>query len=273
MKTLIWKTFAVCTAMSLLGQSANGQLIIGHRGASHDAPENTLAAFQLAIEQGADGFEGDYWLGSNGSVLCLHDADTKRVCGSDLSVTRSSFAELRALDVGSWKDSKWRGETIPTLDECLAAVPKGKLFFVELKSGPEIVQPIANLIAKSSILPDQIVFISFDAEAIAAAKQTMPQIKALWLCGFAKGKKGEKPPTAEEVAATIKRIRADGLDAQAAPEYVNAQFIEKLSQLGVREFSVWTVDDPAVAKLYSDLGAWSITTNRPGWLRAQLKTR
>ena len=114
---------------------------------------------------------------------------------------------------------------------------------------------------------------SFHADAIATAKKEMPHIKALWLCGFEKGKKGELPPSAEKVAATIKRIHADGLDAQAVPDYVNAEFIAKLKKLGVNEFSVWTVDDPAVAKFYSDLGAWSITTNRPGWLREQLKAK
>ncbi len=273
MRIPYFQVLAVVTAMSLFNQFASGQLIVGHRGASHDAPENTIASYKLAIEQGADGFEGDYWLGSGGHVMCLHDDNTKRVGGKELSITKSPFDELRALDIGSWKDAKWQGEKIPTFDECLAAVPAGKLFFVELKSGPEVVSPIAKIIAKSSVAPDQIVFISFHADAIATAKKEMPHIKALWLCGFEKGKKGELPPSAEKVAATIKRIHADGLDAQAVPDYVNAEFIAKLKKLGVNEFSVWTVDDPAVAKFYSDLGAWSITTNRPGWLREQLKAK
>ena len=73
----------------------------------------------------------------------------------------------------------------------------------------------------------------------------------------------------EEVAATLKRIRADGFNAEAVPEYFDEAFLERLSELGCREFSVWTVDDPKVAKFYAKLGAWSITTNRPGWLREQ----
>lgn len=273
MRKVFFQKLAVVTAMSLLSQFASGQLIVGHRGASHDAPENTIASYKLAIEQGADAFEGDYWLGAGGHVMCLHDDNTKRVAGKEISITKSPFDELRALDIGSWKDPKWHNETIPTFDECLAVVPRGKKFFVELKSGPEVVKPIAKIIAKSTVASDQIVFISFHAEAIAAAKKEMPHIKALWLCGFEKGKKGELPPSAEKVAATIKRIHADGLDAQAVPDYVNAEFIEKLKKLGVNEFSVWTVDDPAMAKFYSDLGAWSITTNRPGWLREQLKAK
>jgi len=260
---------AALAVMCALASSASGQLIIGHRGASHDAPENTLAAYKLAIEQGADGFEGDYWLGAGGHILCLHDADTKRVGGKKLSVTKASFDELRALDVGSWKDPKWHGEKMPTFEECLAIVPPGKKFFVELKSGPEVVGAIAKVIAKSSISPEQIVFISFKADAIAECKQQLPHIKALWLCGFKQKKDGPKPPTAEKVAATIKQIHADGLSAEALPDYVDAAFIKRLNELGCHEFSVWTVDDPKVAKFYAKLGAWSITTNRPAWLRPQ----
>jgi glycerophosphoryl diester phosphodiesterase len=252
--------------------SASGQLIIGHRGASQDAPENSLASYKLALAQGADGFEGDYWLGKDGQVMCLHDADTKRVGGKKLEVTKAPFEELRALDIGSWKGAKWQGEKIPTIDECLEIVPQGKKFFVELKSGPEVVGAIAKALDKSSVSPDQIVFISFKADAIAECKKQMPHIKALWLCGF-KPKKNEEPPTPEKVTATLKRIHADGLNAEAAPDYFDAAFIKRLKELGCNEFSVWTVDDPKLAKHYADLGAWSITTNRPGWLREHLNSK
>ena len=267
----IIRNAAVLIAMSALGSTASGQLIIAHRGASHDAAENTMAAFKLAIEQGADGFEGDFWLGAGGQIMCLHDADTKRVGSRKLSVTKAPFDELRALDIGSWKDPKWHGERMPTLDEVLAAVPPGKKFFLELKSGPELVGPMAKVIAKSSLSPDQIVLICFNADAVAECKKQLPHLKALWLCSFKEKKDGKKPPTVEEVAATLKRIQADGLDAEAVPEYVDAAFIDRLKELGCREFSVWTVDDPKVAQFYAKLGAWSITTNRPGWLRQEMK--
>ena len=80
---------AVITLMCAFSTTAFAQLIIGHRGASHDAPENTIASYKLAIEQGADGFEGDYWLAADGHILDLHDADTKRVAGKKLSITKA----------------------------------------------------------------------------------------------------------------------------------------------------------------------------------------
>jgi glycerophosphoryl diester phosphodiesterase len=251
--------------------SAFGQLIIAHRGASYDAPENTLPAFKLAIEQGADGFEADFWLGAGGHIVCLHDKDTERVAGRKLLATQAPFDDLRNLDVGRWKGEKWRGEKLPTFQEVLAAVPPGKKFFIELKSGPEIVEPLAKLIESSSAEPDNLVIISFNADAVAESKKRLPNIKALWLCSFKKEKDKKDPPSVEEVAATIKRIKADGLDAQAVPEVVNAAFVKRLGELGCRELSVWTIDDPKVAKFYQDLGVWSITTNRPEWLRKKLK--
>lgn len=257
--------------MCALASTTSATLIIAHRGASHDAPENTIASNKLAFEQGADGVEGDYWLCADGHILDLHDKDTKRVAGKKLVITTAPFKQLRALDIGSWKDAKWHAERIPTLAEVLALVPTDKKIFLELKSGPELVGPMSKVIAASHVSPEQIVLISFHADAIAECKKQMPHIKALWLVGMEKKKDGTPAPSAEEVAATLKRIHADGLDAQGTPDYFNAEYIKRLKDLGCKEFSVWTLDDPKIAQLYADLGAWSITTNRPGYLREQLK--
>src|SRR3954468_11333348 len=189
---------AILSLMCALSSSASGQLIVGHRGASHDAPENTIASYKLAIEQGADAFEGDYWLNAGGRILDLHDKDTKRVAGKKFSITKAPFDKLRALDIGSWnkknKKANRPGERIPTLEEVLAIVPTGKKVFLELKSGPEIVKPMAKVIAASHVSPEQIVLISFHADAIAACKKQMPDLKALWLCGFNNKKRDAPPP-------------------------------------------------------------------------------
>src|SRR5687768_9226435 len=75
---------ALFVAMSIFASPAAAQVLIGHRGASHDAPENTIAAFKLALEQGADGFEADFYLSSDGRVITLHDKDTERTAGKKL---------------------------------------------------------------------------------------------------------------------------------------------------------------------------------------------
>ena len=93
------------------------------------------------------------------------------------------------------------------------------------------------------------------------------------MCGFKEPKdgKGKKLPTADEVIATLKRIGANALDAEAVPERVDKDFIQRLRDAGFKEFHVWTVNDPQVARFYRDLGVASITTDRPGWLREQLE--
>ncbi len=259
--------------MCAAGPTALGQLIIAHRGASHDAPENTMSAFKLAMKQGADGIESDFYRTSDGQIACIHDKDTERICGKKLMVVNTSLADLRALDVGSWKGTRWKGERMPTIEAVLESLPAGKKVFLELKSSVEIVGPMAKAIESSSLEPEQIVIISFHADAIAECKKQMPHIKALWLCGYEKQKDGHFTPEVEEVAATLKRIRADGFNSEAQPEHFDEAFIKRLRKLGCSEFSVWTVDDPKVADYYARLGAWSITTNRPGWLRKQLSSR
>ncbi|MCI0492531.1 MAG: glycerophosphodiester phosphodiesterase, partial [Planctomycetes bacterium] len=142
--------------------------------------------------------------------------------------------------------------------------------FIELKAGPEIVPPMVRLIESSGLDSDQIVIISFDADAIAACERERPHLKTHWLAGYEQQKDGRWKPTVDEVIAAWKQTGADGFGTQSRPEHVNEKFIARLRDAGCREFHVWTVDDPRVARFYQELGAWSITTNRPGWLREEL---
>src|SRR3954465_9330714 len=106
-------------------------LIYAHRGASADAPENTLAAFRLALEQGADGIELDAQRCASGEVVVVHDESLLRTTGHAALVTRTPWSTLRALDAGAWKAERFRGERVPLLAEVLAAFPL--LVNVELK--------------------------------------------------------------------------------------------------------------------------------------------
>src|SRR5438445_6957075 len=107
--------------------------IIAHRGASYDAPENTLASVKLAWEQKADAVEIDVHLSKDGSIVVIHDANTSKVAGVRKRVSDQTLAELKGLDVGRWKGPKWASERIATLDEVLATVPERKRLFIEIK--------------------------------------------------------------------------------------------------------------------------------------------
>src|SRR5512138_1617646 len=126
-------------------------LVLGHRGASADAPENTLAAFRLALAQGADGVELDVWRCATGEVVVAHDEDARRVAGVDLRIRDAPLAALRALDVGAWKGDRFGGERIPLLAEVLEALP-GAVVNVELKAAGRDVRlaaAVARVIAQA----------------------------------------------------------------------------------------------------------------------------
>lgn len=248
-------------------------MIVAHRGASYDAPENTMAAFKLAWEQGADGVEGDFYLTSDGQIVCTHDRDTKRVAGKKLVVEESTLEELQALDVGSWKHRKFADERMPTLADVLAATPEGKKVFIECKSGDKIVGPMIEACKKSKVPLDNLVVISFHKEVIEACHEQLPELKSHWLTDYKESKegKGDWRPSAESVVKTLRETGAWGLGSKAHGDHFNAEFIDTLREAGFKEFHVWTVDKVRVARHYRDLGAWSITTNRPGWLREQLE--
>jgi glycerophosphoryl diester phosphodiesterase len=244
--------------------------IIAHRGASHDAPENTLSAFELAWEQGADGIEGDFMLTGDGHVVCFHDADTQRLSGMHHIVKESTLAELRTVDVGRWKGTEWTGTTIPTLEQVLQIIPPGKKFVAELKDGPEVVELFARAVNQSSLDPADILVITLNDETAAECHCQLSHLKHHWLSGYERAANGAWQPTAADVIAKIKQFNADGFGSQSKPDHFDAAFIAELRAAGIDEFHVWTVDEPAIAKFYAQLGPWGITTNRPGVIRHAL---
>jgi glycerophosphoryl diester phosphodiesterase len=248
-------------------------LIVAHRGASADAPENTLAAFQLGWDQGADAIEGDFFLTADQQIVALHDPSTRRTGDVDWDVRTKTLAELRTLDVGVWRASRFAGEKIPTLAEVVATIPPGKRLFLEIKDSPRLVPVLKALFQRepglASLEPSQVVVIAFDAEVIAACKRELPEIAAFWLTGFkADASTGQVQPTVEEILATLQRTAADGLDCQAAA-HIDQAFVDKIRAAGY-QFHVWTVDDPRIAQRFQGLGVDSITTNLPAAIRQHL---
>jgi glycerophosphoryl diester phosphodiesterase len=267
---------AVCVALSFYASfaisPANAQNIVAHRGASYDAPENTVAAMELAFEQGADGVEADFYLTSDGHIICCHDKDTERTAGVKHVIVETPLEVLRKLDVGSWKNEKYRGEKMPTFAEIAETIPSDKKFIIELKVGPEIVAPLKEALAKTDLEDEQILIICFNEKTVAECKKVLPNLKCHWLTGYKQDEKsGEWKPSLGEVVATLERSNADGLGSQGEMKHVDAEFLEDLCDEGHCEFHVWTIDDPKVARYYQKLKPWGITTNRPGFIREQLK--
>jgi glycerophosphoryl diester phosphodiesterase len=253
----------------LTGTSHNFPLIIGHRGASREAPENTLESFRLAWEQGADGIEADFRLTADRRIVCMHDDTTGRTTGVDLKIADTPLKKLRNLDAGLWKGAAWSGALIPTLDEVLAAIPHGTWFFIEIKSGAEIIPHLERVLRASGLAPERVRLLSFSAALIAELKQRLPDWHACWLCDYRQTLLiNAWRPSRSRVLDMLHRSGADGL-ASANRAFLDRGLVETLKGLG-KEIHVWTVDRLPAAQQLCELGVDSIMTNRPGWLRRRL---
>lgn len=258
-------------AAGLLAQAfpSHGVEIVAHRGASADAPENTLASMKLAWTQGADAIELDLWLSKDGKLVVFHDGETKRFDGLSRKVTDLTWAELQQLDVGAWKGPAFKGERIPTLESILATVPAGKRAVLELKSGPEIVPELRRVLAQSGLASRQLAIISFNFASLQKSKAAFADVPHYFLLGYGKDAKTDQPPQLATALSRCREGHLDGLDLHFDWPITRA-FTDEVHQAGLK-LLVWTVDDPAAARRLAAAGVDGITTNRPQWLRTQLQ--
>jgi len=262
--------FSLVLGLLLLGTAGDGVRgfagesrveLIAHRGASFDAPENTVAAFKLAWKQHADGAECDLYLTSDRQIIACHDKSAKRTAGIDQLIAKSTFQELRALDVGKWKGPAFVGEKMPTLEELLETIPRGKKIYLEVKCGPEIVPQLIRRLHASGKPVEETPVICFQADVIAAVKQQKPELPAYYLAD-------PKKVAVSELIAKAHAIHADGVDLKSCPE-LTPEYAHQVLAAGLR-LDVWTVDDVTELDRLIQMGVNGVTTNRPGFLREYL---
>ena len=256
-------------------------MIIAHRGSSAQAPENTLPAFQLAWEQGADAIEGDYQLTKDGHIVCFHDKDTKRIAGQPLTVANATLEELRQLDVGSiqtqaseralrsWSADKFKGTRMPTIAEVFATVPAGKKIFIEIKCGPEIIDPLLRELASSGLTPEQVVVIGFDSALLKSLKERDPKWQTAWLCSFEKRANGKPQNAPAKILKTLKEMRALALMSGGGD--VDKGLLDQIRAAGIEHY-VWTINDPKLGPTYKAQGVDAIITDLPAEMRAALNS-
>jgi len=244
-------------------RAAGRPLVLGHRGASADAPENTLAAFRLALEQGADGFELDVWRCGGGEVAVFHDETATRVAGSSLRIPGAPLEAVRALDVGAWKGDRWRGERVPLLDQVLESFPQA-VVNVELKSDGGRDLGLAGAVA--SVLArrrdgGRVVVSSFDYRLLTAFRLAAPQVPVGLLFDA-------------EHAWRLRTALAIRLLAPAAvhPDrrLVTPARARRWSRRGLA-LNVWTVDAPEEIARLAALGAAAVISNVPGAAREAVR--
>ncbi len=249
-------------------------LNLAHRGAQEEAPQNTLAAFLLAAELGADGVELDVQLSADGQAVVIHDLTVEATTDGRGPVRQKTLAELKELDAGSWFAPEFAGERIPTLDEVFAHVGGPALRFnVELKadrpSDEALAAEVVRLIEIHGLLRRSVVS-SFEARLLREVQRCNRQVSTALLFGpeqlFAprRGALGlpRTPAWPEE------RVEAMHPHFTVA----NRQYLEWARPRGYR-VNVWTVDDPGDMWRMIRLGVDGIITNRPLLLRQVLAER
>ncbi len=236
-------------------------LFIAHRGASAQAPENTVDAVQLAWEQNADAVEVDVQLSADGRIVVFHDFDTLRLTGQSGLVKESTWEELQQLTV-TVSGSQAR---IPLLAQLLPTIPKNKKLIVEIKCGPEIIHPLSQLFTLFPQESKQVEFISFHKPSAEAVKQTFPNNKALVLFDApSSASSAYRYPGTAEALAYINTHQLDGADLEHG-SYIDSDLVDALLKEG-KTLYIWTVDDVQEAKRLTQLGVGGITSNRASWL-------
>ena len=154
-------------------------LVFAHRGASAHAPENTLAAFELALAHGANGVELDVKLSADGEVVVIHDATIDRTTGEKGHVSKLTLAALRELDAGSFFSEEFRGEKIPTLAEVFETIGRRTLINVELTNYATPRDGLANKVCdlvKRFGLEERILFSSFLSSNLKRTRGLLPDV-------------------------------------------------------------------------------------------------
>jgi glycerophosphoryl diester phosphodiesterase len=225
--------------------------VIGHRGASAHAPENTLAAFRRAVELGASGIETDLRVTREGKFVLLHDTRVNRTTDGRGRIDQISFDSVRKLDAGSWFDEEYAGERVPTLEEGLGLAAKLDVWiYLELKIALEGSLPfaLAETLRRSRRL-DRIVLLSFDPAALSLMRETEPRL----LTGLLVGRTG---PTIE----AAKRAGAQVL----APRYkrITRRLMRRAHAAGLYVVT-WTVNTRQDMRRMLALGVDGIMTDWP----------
>ncbi len=160
-------------------ESITRPIIFAHRGASAHAPENTIAAFELALTQQADAIELDVKLSSDGYVVVHHDPTLDRTTDGKGKLKDMTLAGLKKLDAGSFFSEKFMGEPIPTLDEVFEAVGKRTFINVELTNyktpHDQLVETVCMLIKKHK-MQKNVIFSSFLASNLSKARSYLPEV-------------------------------------------------------------------------------------------------
>ncbi len=241
-------------------------LITAHRGNSSVAPENTLPAFQSALDAKSDLVELDYYHSADGVPVVIHDEILGRTDNAEeilgrpkLLIGNLKLADIQKLDVGLWFSETFEGAKLPTLTESLDLIQAGSVTLIERKAGDA--KTLVKLLEEKKLL-DKVVVQAFDWEFVAECRRLAPQLALGTLSG--------KPASADQLRGAAKT----GADLIVwNHEKIGPTQIKQIHALGKKAW-VYTVDDEGRAAALIAAGIDGIITNKPAEmlkLRSQIR--
>ncbi|MDT5271089.1 MAG: glycerophosphoryl diester phosphodiesterase [Acidobacteriota bacterium] len=253
----------------------SGLLIIGHRGASAHAPENTHAAFELALDDGADGIEFDVRLARDGVPVVIHDATLDRTALTGGLVETLDSAVLTRCNVGEWfnlrhpelANEEFTSERIPTLVEVLAYYARYK-YYVEMKCEDisrraALAQAVSETI-RTLNLAHRVVVKSFELDSLLEVKRVAPQIRTAALFG----RSWPRPfVPASRIFAEAEACGADEISLHRS--LLREATVEEAHRRGFQVL-VWTINSPTSLRRALKLNLRAVFTDYPGRMCASL---
>ena len=240
--------------------------VVAHRGASGHAPENTMAAFRIAVEMGARFIETDLHVSRDARVVAIHDSTLDRTTNGKGAIHMRSLKEIRALDAGSWFESaagnSFAGERVPTLTEIVDFAAKHDvIFYLEIKSdgtwGIEhaVVGALRDLNATANIL-----ILSFDPSTLDSVNRLDRTIMTGFLCEI---------PSNDLVQ---RAVRAGARQLAPRGDLVTSALVDKAHHAGLQVVA-WTVNEPDQMRRLIETGVDGIMTDYPDRLVAVLQEK
>lgn len=239
-----------------------GRRVLGvaHRGGSRYAPENTLPAFRLALDEGVRALECDVQRTRDGHLVVIHDQTVERTTNGRGAVPSLTLEALRRLDAGSWFGPAFAGTMVPELDEVLDLVRGRALLQIEIKNAPTFYDGIERELVEAIRrrgMEEDVLFMSFDHQSVRTVRDLSPRSP----CGIIYAARLVDAPSA---------ARAAGADALCIDwEFVTPDVVDAAHRAGLHVL-VWTVDDEADARHCLALGVDGITSNDTRLLRRLL---
>lgn len=248
--------------LGALNMNTPKPIIIGHRGAAGEAPENTLASFALALEQGAQAIELDVHITKDGEIVVCHDGTLDRTTNGSGLICDHNWKDIQKLDAGSWFSQKFKGERISLLSEVFDLVPRGTLINVEVKHAYEgrMEKELLAFLREAKRYEDVVVS-SFDHKFIQRLKRAEPELKVglLYSANFI------------DHTAYAKLLEVEVFSLHPHNQFIGLDDIVLATAAGIAVYP-FTVNEVSDYKRMIEAGVTGIITDYPGRLRAYLET-